>query len=113
MVAAVRVWSYDASASGGAPYLTLCSRAKEGGVSSFEQSVILLLMTAGLTGIGAPFILRKVDERRAQRQGELDAQRLRAQKVFEADLARQSKTIDAQVAMLEAFSKMVWDFQML
>lgn len=88
--------------------------AKEAGrVSSFEQSVILLLMTAGLTGIGAPFILRKVDERRDRRQGQLNEERLRAQKVFEADLARQSKTIDAQVALLETLSKMVWDFQML
>jgi hypothetical protein len=82
-------------------------------VSSFVQSVLLLLLTAGLTGVGAPFILRRVDERRDRRQAQLNEERLRAQKVFEADLARQSKTIDAQVVLLETLSKMAWDFQMM
>ncbi len=68
----------------------------------FIENLMLLLMTASLTGILVPLLFRRIDERRN-----------REQKIFEADLARQSKIIDAQVKLVEDLSSLLWEYQLL
>ena len=68
----------------------------------FLGKIVLLLIAALVTGFAAPMILRRVDERK-----------LRAQKRFEADLARQQKIIDAQAELLDKLSQYMWEFQLL
>jgi hypothetical protein len=70
--------------------------------SDFLGNVILLFVAALVTGFALPLILKQVEERKA-----------RAQKRFEADLARQSRVIDAQVQLLENLSQLLWGFQLL
>ena len=67
----------------------------------FLEKVGLLVLTALVTGFGVPFILKRIDERKA-----------RDQKRFDADLARQAKLIDAQVTLIEDFARLVWEFQL-
>jgi len=69
---------------------------------SFIQSFLVLLATALLTGLLVPFVKANMDERK-----------LRQQKLFEADLARQGKVIEAQVELLENMAQMLWDFKLL
>jgi glutamate mutase epsilon subunit len=69
---------------------------------SFIQSLLLLGATAVLTGVLVPLI-----------KGYMDDRKFRQQKLFEADLARQSKVIEAQVQLLESLAQMLWDFQLL
>lgn len=68
----------------------------------FLGKIVLLLIAALVTGFAVPVILRRVDERK-----------LRAQKRFEADLARQQKVIDAQAELLDTLSQYMWEFQLL
>lgn len=68
----------------------------------FLGKIVLLLIAALVTGFAVPVILRQVDERK-----------LRNQKQFEADLARQQKIIDAQVELLGKLSQYMWEFQLL
>ena len=65
----------------------------------FIQGVFLLIVTAALTGVLVPVIKARLDERR-----------YRDQKVFESDLARQAKIIDAQAAVLDELSELFWGF---
>ena len=67
----------------------------------FLGKVILLFVAALVTGFALPLILKQVEERKA-----------RAHKRFEADLARQSRVIDAQVQLLENLSQLLWSFQL-
>jgi hypothetical protein len=67
----------------------------------FIEKLVLLLITAGLTGFGLPILLRQRDDRK-----------LREQKKFEAELARQSKIIEAQVELLESLAELLWEFQL-
>ncbi len=69
---------------------------------SFIQSLVLLGATAVLTGVLVPLI-----------KGYMDDRKFRQQKLFEADLARQGKVIEAQVQLLESLAQMLWDFQLL
>ncbi|MCA9905641.1 MAG: hypothetical protein KC547_17420 [Anaerolineae bacterium] len=69
---------------------------------SFTENAIILLMTASLTGVLVPLLFRRIDERRN-----------REQKQFEAQLARQSKIIDAQVKLLDDLSCLLWEYQLL
>lgn len=78
----------------------------------FIQSIILLLLTALITGFLIPYIFKIIDQDKIQKQKEEDARKQREQKSFEAQLARQTKIIDSQVAFLEKFSESIWKFQL-
>ena len=67
----------------------------------FFEKAVLLALTALVTGFAVPFILKRIEERRA-----------RDQKRFEADLARQNKLIDAQVKLIEDLATLLWEFQL-
>lgn len=69
---------------------------------AFFEKIILLVLTALLTGFGIPFVLKRVEERK-----------LRAQKKFEADLARQGKIIEAQSTLLDDLSQLLWKWRYL
>jgi hypothetical protein len=69
---------------------------------SFLQGLLLLLATAAITGLLVPVIKGRIDDRK-----------LREQKVFESELARQSKVIEAQARLLEDLSQMLWGFLLL
>jgi hypothetical protein len=67
----------------------------------FFGKIVLLLIAALVTGYAVPMILKRVDERK-----------LKAQKIFEADLTRQQKVIDAQAQLLDNLSQLLWTFQL-
>jgi hypothetical protein len=69
---------------------------------TFVESAVLLLLTAILTGVLVPLLFRRRDE-----------QKYREQKIFEAELSRQSKIIEAQVKLLEDLSSLLWEYQLL
>lgn len=66
------------------------------------EKMLLLLLTAGLTGLLAPLVVGRINE-----------QRKRTQTAFEAELARQQRIIDAQVELLEALCRLFWQYQIL
>lgn len=68
----------------------------------FLQGLFLLVVTAGLTGLLIPVI-----------KGRLDDRKYRDQKVFESELSRQEKVIDAQAALLKDASEVMWSFYLL
>lgn len=68
----------------------------------FVQNIILLLLTALLTGLLVPYLLKVVDDRKSTRQKER-----------EAALARQSKIIDAQSKLLDDLSQQLWRWRYL
>jgi hypothetical protein len=70
--------------------------------TDFLEKVILLLLTALITGFSVPFVLKRVEERKA-----------RHQKKFEADLARQGKIIDAQSKLLDDITAVLWKWRYL
>jgi hypothetical protein len=69
---------------------------------AFLEKIILLALTALITGFGIPYVLKRVEERK-----------LREQKRFEADLARQSKIIEAQAKLLDDLSQLLWKWRYL
>lgn len=69
---------------------------------SFIENVVILLFTASLTGVLVPLLFRRIDE-----------QKNREQKIFEAELSRQNKIIEAQVKLLEDLSALLWEYQLL
>lgn len=69
---------------------------------SFIENAVILLLTAGLTGVLVPLLFRLIDERRSKEQ-----------KIFDAELSHQSKIIDAQVRLLEDLSSLLWEYQLL
>ena len=79
----------------------------------FTQQVILLILTAVLSTFLIPLIFRWIDQPREERQKNREHQRNLEQKRFEADLARQSKIIDAQAALLDDISQQLWRFRYL
>ena len=68
----------------------------------FLEKIILLVLTALMTGFGIPYVLKRIEERK-----------LREQKKFEADLARQGKIIDAQAKLLDDLSCLLWKWRYL
>jgi hypothetical protein len=70
-------------------------------MTGLEQSLILLGTTAALSGFLIPFILNRVQIQNQKRQ-----------KQFDADLARQTKVIEEQVALIESLSNTLWEFQL-
>jgi hypothetical protein len=69
---------------------------------SFLQKIVLLVLTALITGFGVPYVLKRIDDRK-----------LRGQKKFEADLARQGKIIEAQSKLLDDLSTLLWKWRYL
>ena len=69
---------------------------------SFIQQVTLLILTALITGFGVPYVLRLID-----------ARKMREQKKFEAELARQDKLLNAQSALLDEITRLVWAWRYL
>lgn len=69
---------------------------------AFLEKIILLVLTALITGFGIPYVLKRVEERR-----------LREQKKFEADLVRQGKIIEAQSQLLDDLSQLLWKWRYL
>ena len=69
---------------------------------SFVQQVALLVLGALITGFGVPYVLRLID-----------ARKMREQKKLEAELARQGKLLDAQSALLDEITRLVWAWRYL
>lgn len=70
--------------------------------SSFIEKSLLLLATGGLTGVLVPEISARIASDRS-----------REQLIFQTDLARQDKIIEAQAAFYDRFSDLIWEFQLL
>ena len=66
------------------------------------EKVSLLVLTALLTGLLIPYVLKSVDEARRTEQ-----------KLLEADLARQSKLIEAQAEFLDELTDTLWSLRYL
>lgn len=64
---------------------------------SLAENLVLLAVTAVLTGFLVPFI-----------KGIIDQRKLLEQKHFEADLARQNKVIESQGALLDRLTDLLW-----
>jgi hypothetical protein len=77
---------------------------------SFVEKALLLALTACLSGLLVPIISQRLDHQRLQQDQREADQRLRNQKVFEADLARQKSVIEMQQAFLEGLEKSIFDF---
>jgi hypothetical protein len=68
---------------------------------SFAQNVALVAITAALTGLLVPTVKAIMDQRH-----------FKEQKRYEAELARQSSIIAAQVALLEELSMALWEYML-
>ena len=66
---------------------------------NFLRTVLILLLTAALTGLLVPYVKARMDDRK-----------LKDQKRFEADLARQSKMIESQVLLMERLAELLWGY---
>ena len=80
---------------------------------NFLEGLILLALTAGLSGFLVPYILKQIDGRKLREQKFVDERRLREQKEFDANLVRQNKIIDAQAQLLDTLVQLLWEFQLL
>ena len=67
----------------------------------FIEKAVILLSTAVITGILVPYLFKIIDHRRNIEQ-----------KIFEAELSRQSKIIDTQVKLIEDLSSSLWEYQL-
>jgi hypothetical protein len=70
--------------------------------SSFIEKALLLLATGGLTGVLVPEISAR-----------MASDRSREQLIFQTDLARQDKIIEAQAAFYDRFADLIWEFHLL
>jgi hypothetical protein len=64
------------------------------------EKLVLLVVTAALSGFTIPFVLKQVENRRARELKDRDAA-----------LVRQGKIIDAQEQTLNELSKLLWDWR--
>ena len=69
---------------------------------TFLEKIVFLVITAVITGFGIPYVLKRIEERK-----------LREQKKFEADLARQNKIIEAQSKLLDNLTELLWNWRYL
>lgn len=69
---------------------------------AFLEKLVLLLITAALTGVLVPVV-----------SGWLSEARFREQKVFEAELQRQRDIVSAQSDLLKRLSALLWEFQLM
>jgi len=72
------------------------------GTQSFIEKVLLLLATAALSGFLIPVVTENIEHNR-----------LKEQRIFEAELARQNEVIKAQVQLLETLASLLWEYQLL
>ena len=70
--------------------------------ADFAQSVALLALTAVLSSLLIPYVLKRVDHKRTLEQKER-----------EAELARQAKIIEAQAQFLDDISQQLWNWRYL
>ena len=70
--------------------------------TSFIEKALLLIVGGVLTGILVPFVKSRMDRTRFEQE-----------KIFEADLARQSEIVKARAQFLRDFVDPVWQFQLL
>src|SRR5262249_61203733 len=68
----------------------------------FLEKVVILLLTALLTGLLAPYVLKRIDEAKSVEQ-----------KILDADLARQAKVIEAQSKFLDDLTETLWNWRYL
>jgi hypothetical protein len=68
----------------------------------FLEKIAILLLTALLTGFLVPYVLKRVDEAKSVQQ-----------KIFEADIARQAKIIEAQSKFLDDITETLWNWRYL
>lgn len=68
----------------------------------FLEKAALLILGAALTGILVPLVKARMDRGTFERQ-----------KIFEAQLARQSDVIKAQTQFLHDFSNYIWEYHMI
>jgi len=66
------------------------------------EKILLLALTAIITGFGIPYVLKRIEERK-----------LKEQKKFEAELARQGKIIEAQSQLLDDLGRTLWKWRYL
>jgi hypothetical protein len=66
----------------------------------FGEKVLILLLTVALSGLLAPYVLKRFEEYKT-----------REQKNREAQLSRQAKLIDAQAEFLDTISRLLWDWR--
>ena len=69
---------------------------------TFLENIVLLILTALITGFGIPYVLKKVEARKLQEQ-----------KKFEASLIRQGKIIESQSKLLDDLSELLWKWRYL
>lgn len=75
---------------------------------TFRQSVMLLILTALLTGILVPTVKDIIDRRSHLKQQIFDAERRQEEKKYDAALVRQSKIIDSEAELLDNLATMFW-----
>jgi hypothetical protein len=68
----------------------------------FLEKVVILLLTALLTGLLVPYVLKRIDEAKSIQQ-----------KILDADLARQAKVIEAQSKFLDDLTETLWNWRYL
>ena len=68
----------------------------------FIRTVVILLVTGGLTGFLVPQLAAALAERRHRKQ-----------KLFEAELTRQRDVLASQSELLRSMSKIAWRYQLL
>ena len=68
----------------------------------FLEKVVILLLTALLTGLVAPYVLKRIDDAKSVQQ-----------KILDADLARQAKVIEAQSKFLDDITETLWNWRYL
>jgi hypothetical protein len=69
---------------------------------NFVEKVVILLLTALLSGLLVPYVLKRVDEAKSAEQ-----------KTLEADLARQARVIEAQSKFLDEITETLWRWRYL
>jgi hypothetical protein len=79
---------------------------------NFSPGFIEGLVTIAITAVLIPIIFRFIDDRRAKQQRETEELKQRKQKVFEAELSRQSKVIEAQAQFIDKLSDLLWEYQL-
>jgi len=68
----------------------------------FLEKVAILLLTVLLTGLLAPYVLKRIDDAKSIQQ-----------KILDADLARQAKVIEAQSKFLDDLTETLWTWRYL
>ncbi len=69
-------------------------------MNELTHNLVILAATAALSGLLVPYVIKRIDTRRHE-----------TQKILEAQLARQSRLIDAQSELLEELANSLWTFQ--